>query len=472
MALREAKSFWWMLLAVGVLLRVLASFGTSGIVQPDENQQYMEIAQKIVYGYHHQTWEYDEGIRHYLYPWTLTCLLYSLDSVGIKDPLTQAALIRLIIAVSVFVPLALLAKRLIHHNQVYAGLFLILLPATNPDYLFISVRTLSETAVMVPLVLSMLVMPSSQLAAGVLLGLGFAIRFQSTFFIVAFWFVALVDDLRKPTSGIWSRPSVSLTCGLILGILATGGIDAVTWGTFFQSPIRYFDINILKNVASKFGVSPWYWYFPIALRIMFLNSPFIPFLLIIGAACDRRVGFVLLTFVAGHMVIGHKEFRFVWPALPLVFLLIAEGVEAVCGYLNPHRRMVFLGLLALSLAVGSAWRTWRIDWNMEPSRSSFIALAAVGAQPDLTGVALYGVPKSFSGNYFYLRRNVPFLVQEQLDLNSFINDPTWKSNKINYIITFKMYEKLFSKSHPVELKQVGKMVIYRLNPTSTVYYNR
>jgi Alg9-like mannosyltransferase family len=85
--------------------------------------------------------------------------------------------------------------------------------------------------------------------------------------------------------------------------------------------------------------------------MMVLNSPFYPFLLIIGATSDRRQGFALLVFVLGHSIISHKEFRFIWPVLPLVFLLIAEGFEAVCCFLRPRPRAAFVGLFAFSVCI-------------------------------------------------------------------------------------------------------------------------
>ena len=171
----------------------------------------------------------------------------------------------------------------------------------------------------------------------------------------------------------------------------------------------------------------------------------------------------MLVFVLGHSIISHKEFRFIWPVLPLVFLLIAEGFEAVCCLLRPRPRAALVGLFALSVAVGTGWRAWRTPWNLEPSRSSMVAMATVGTEPDLTGVALFGVPTAFSGNRFYLRRDVPFLVAETPDVELFLNDPNWKSGNINYLVTYKKYENLFSMYNPRIIKRCEKLIIYKID---------
>ena len=51
------KFYWLALLVLGLLLRVVSCYGSMGIVQPDENQVYIEVAQGIVYGHYHQQWE-------------------------------------------------------------------------------------------------------------------------------------------------------------------------------------------------------------------------------------------------------------------------------------------------------------------------------------------------------------------------------------------------------------------------------
>jgi GPI mannosyltransferase 3 len=457
------KFYWSALLVLGLLLRVVSCYGSMGIVQPDENQVYMEVAQGIVYGHYHHQWEYDRGIRHYLFPGFIAGLLYALDFVGVKHPVAQASTIRFIIATSVFLAMALLSRRLMLQGRNYAGFLLIVLAATNPDFIFISNRTLSETAVMLPLALSMVLLPCCPGSAGALLGLGFAVRNHIAFYIAAIWLATLVDDLRHPPAGWLQRRLVRFSLGLFLGGLVIGAIDYATWGTFFFSAIQNFKVQIFEGVASTFGVSPWYEYLAYSSRMMVLNSPFYPFLLIIGAVRDRRQGFALFVFVLGHSIISHKEFRFIWPVLPLVFLLIAEGFEAVCCFLRPRPRAAFVGLFALSVAVGTGWRAWRTPWNLEPSRSSMVAMATVGTEPDLRGVALFGVPTAFSGNRFYLRRDVPFLVAETPDVELFLNDPNWKSGNINYLVTYKDYENLFSMYNPRIMKRCEKLIIYKID---------
>jgi hypothetical protein len=51
--LRHIKFYWATILVLGLLLRVVSCYGSMGIVQPDENQVYMEAAQGIVYGHYH-----------------------------------------------------------------------------------------------------------------------------------------------------------------------------------------------------------------------------------------------------------------------------------------------------------------------------------------------------------------------------------------------------------------------------------
>ena len=54
-------------LLVGIVLRIVYGSHSLGFVHPDEHQQYLEAANRIAYGQGVMFWEYEQGIRHYMY---------------------------------------------------------------------------------------------------------------------------------------------------------------------------------------------------------------------------------------------------------------------------------------------------------------------------------------------------------------------------------------------------------------------
>ena len=63
----------------------------------------------MVYGYGYRYWEQERGMRHLLYPALLAAPLAALDAVGIRDPMLQGSLLRLMVSLIALAASALFA---------------------------------------------------------------------------------------------------------------------------------------------------------------------------------------------------------------------------------------------------------------------------------------------------------------------------------------------------------------------------
>jgi phosphatidylinositol glycan class B len=450
------------LLAAGVILRVAASVLSQGFVHPDEHQQYLEVAQGIVYGPWVKFWEYERGTRHYFYPSCLALLLYSLDLIGVRDTLCQATIIRSLLAIAIFASIALLARDWLRQGRTPAALCLLALAALSPDVIYMSIRTLSETAATVPLVLSIYFFQRNPFLTGILLGAMFAIRFQMALSLPGFFALSLYDDW---SARHWRKGSTwRMTAGLMVSLFAAGLMDKLTWGRWFHSPLECFQANIIDGIAAGFGVSPWYQYLDWGSQLLVEASPLLGLVLIaLGMVHEPRVAFVGLTFLIGHSVIAHKDQRFLWPLAPIALMVFAAGFEIVYRWL-PARwgRVLFVAAFSCCLAGGSWIRIENLNWEPEPSRSSSLALAMVGRYPDVTGVLVLNLPSVECGNYFYLRRDVPLLVRNVTDPSVIMAHPLWKQGKINYVIAWPKDAAVFAKYHLEERAIVHGLGIYKV----------
>ncbi len=395
-------------------------------------------------------------------PGALAGLIRGFDLIGLEDPVFQAVAIRTLLGLAVFAGLALIAHGWLREGRAAAALCLAALAAFCPDLVFVGARTLSETAVIVPLVLAYCFWKRDPLVCGLLLGVMFAVRFQSAFFIAAFFAITASDDLggRKR----WFDSSAArMTIGLLTSLLAIGAIDRLTYGGWFHSPIECFRANVVEGVAATFGVEPWYRYLQWGGYAWLEAAPLALILLAVGVFREWRLALVALTFLAGHMLVGHKEPRFVWPLLPLLLILVSIGFETLYNWQdNRTVRRVGVTVLACSL-VAAAWvRFERIDWVLEPSRASSLALAKVGRLPDVTGVAVCGLQVVDSGNYFFLRRDVPLLFQAHPYVNDIRSDPAWTEGHVNYLITRPQYAHNFSDVRLQQIDAVDDWTIYRV----------
>lgn len=105
-------------------------------------------------------------------------------------------------------------------------------------------------------------------------------------------------------------------------------IDFWGYNTWAITPWNYFYHNLINSRASSFGESPWYSYF--AWIISKSGNP-IGGLVILAALIFQwirqpksLITLITLPFILFHILIGHKELRFLFPIAFFVPLLLAE----------------------------------------------------------------------------------------------------------------------------------------------------
>ncbi len=158
---------------------------------------------------------------------------------------------------------------------------------------------------------------------GVLMGLAFLCRYQTAIMTVGL--IVWLASIRKENF----RAIFSLLIGgalvLVFGIL----IDRWFYGAWVYTPWGYVDSAFIHK-HSDFGGSPFYMY----LLWMFITlSPpigmlaIIAFVLLFFKQTKSIYTFILLPFILLHFFIAHKEFRFFFPIMnfvPIVLFLAGQ----------------------------------------------------------------------------------------------------------------------------------------------------
>jgi hypothetical protein len=139
-----------------------------------------------------------------------------------------------------------------------------------------------------------------------------------------------------------------------------------------------------------------------------LALPVIAFLVYRGARHAPVLLAVALAVIVPFHFIGHKEYRFVVAALPMLVLLIGFGTAetlARFGPVTPPRVALTIGAFVVAMVAVSFGDTYRPYWTRHGNH--ILAFEDVGRQADACGVALVGIRWWQTPGYSGLGKDVP-----------------------------------------------------------------
>jgi phosphatidylinositol glycan class B len=455
---RRVRWAFLFLFLVGAVLRGIACFETLGFSHPDEHQQFLEQAQRMVYGYGYRYWEQERGMRHLLYPALLAVPLAGLDAVGIRDPMLQGSLLRLMASLFALAAGALFAWQFFRRGDAAAAFVLMYIFTLMPDLVHSHIHPISEVAATIPFLLALCWIDRRPFVAGILLGLAFGVRFQMGFLIAA-TLVLLFFQQRCRVD----RPMARLASGLAIVLFGLGLSDRIIYAEWFHSPLEYVRANLLEGGANGWGVEPWYQYFLWLGHGGWEVIAPLAVLLVLGLRREWRFGLLAAAFLLPHMIVLHKEARFMLPIAPLMLALIATGISAICNQMKRSLRWAALGVAVAGLSVIAVIRLPQIPWNIEVYGATARLLRVAAHCEDLTGVIILGPMSAECANYFYFRRNVPLEVVPHVNVGSPLENQLFRDGKLNYLICRLEHIERFGRFGPARIAESGKFALYRLD---------
>lgn len=406
-----------LVLIAALLLRLFAYLNYPSIHHPDELFQYLEQAHRLAFGYGIIPWEYREGTRSWLLPGALAGLMKMAGGVGFSSPdvyLLVVAAVLSVLSLSVVVVGFLWAYRT---QGVAAAFITAILCSIWFELVYFAPKPLTEVVAAHLLVIAVyLVYPGQAVSswqrlfiAGLLFGLIVSLRVH----LAPALLVAAIYTCRLEIKDKW----IPLIAGSGLLLLFAGLLDAVTWDYPFQSFLANIRVNILEKRSHVYGVELWSFYIKQWLNIWGLAV--IPMALLSLLAMRQHIllGLVPAAIVLTHMLFAHKEYRFVFPAVPFVIMLVGLGTAEVLEWLQGKIRCRWAKDIALAgvmfawvsvstvLAVSDAYR---YNWSLR--HDELQATRYLYDREDLCGVGLLGVPWVYTGGYSWLHRNVPVII--------------------------------------------------------------
>lgn len=312
-------------------------------IHPDEFFQLVEFAsyKMGITGIHQLSWEFNERMRSGLQPFLCYAIFKGLIKAGIADHYAHLLILRLLSACLTLFSSALFCLANLNYliKEGYRKFYLLATFLFWMPYFYgvhFSSETWSGDFVLIAISLWLLFEQGRLIkytrvlfyGIGLLLGLAFSFRFQTAFFVAGFagW---LIFIRREKLTALLFMIAGGITV-LLIGACA----DRWLYGEWVFTPWCYFEGNIIRGLASHFGTAPFYSYF---LWLLLYPSPVIGLVALIAmltlfVKLPRNIyTWVLLPFLIGHSMVAHKEWRFLFPLLgflPVVMVLAYQVIQA------------------------------------------------------------------------------------------------------------------------------------------------
>jgi phosphatidylinositol glycan class B len=406
------KSKWTLaaVCALAVALRMAEAIVFPGFEFPDEIYQVLEQAHRLAFGNGIIPWEFDEGVRSYMLPGVLAGIFRAAERVWPGSYLLAA---RLALSLLSLVPVCCswgILRRFAGPRAALIGAFL---SAVWFELVYFGPKAHSEVVAGHVLLLGAYVAfpyfegirPPRLIFGGFLLGLAFCLRIQLAPLMAVLWLAILI------VNG-WRRVLYT-TLGAIVAVALAGFVDYLTLSYPYASIIGYFKVNMIGygNHFGSFVRQPWH--FMIAGFARVWSGALVLFLWFGIEGVRKSKPMLLLVAMAAalilaHSVVTHKEYRYVYPALPLLLIPVAAGIDRVIGRLYPSGAATLAAVLAaiatLSLVVGAGGNFRSHFWRWYGESKAF---AMIRSAPDACGVALHLVRWGQTPGYTVLHRNIP-----------------------------------------------------------------
>ncbi|XP_075652577.1 mannosyltransferase APTG1 isoform X1 [Castanea sativa] len=327
--------------ALCLAFRVVNALLVQTYFNPDEHWQALEVAHRIAFGYGHLTWEWKKGIRSYLHPVLFAVLYKVLSLLGLDTPWFMMRAPRLLQSICSSVGdlyMYKLSDVLFGNCVAKWALFAQL---ANWFMIFCFPRTLSNNLETVLTLIGLYHWPCirdsstkiplvSRKWGLAIAALAFSIRPTSAIIWV---YVGLLELFVTRDRLRFIFLEVAPIGVLVLGLTCL--LDRLMYGSWVLVPLNFLKFNFLSSGGDYYGTHKWHWYFTQGFTVMLFT--FLPFSVagIIQFKQWKLSG--LIAWVLGlYSVLGHKEFRFVLPVLPIALMFSGYALAKMNASDSPN----------------------------------------------------------------------------------------------------------------------------------------
>ncbi|KIL69962.1 glycosyltransferase family 22 protein [Amanita muscaria Koide BX008] len=350
---------------LAILLRISVALLTSTFFQPDEFFQSLEPAHRVVFGYGELTWEWltPKPIRSIVYPalnipvyWLLKVTkLAEMSILGDCLLIACPKLLHGSLAALTDIWLCHLTQRVLGERYVSTALFLSLTCFFHALSLSRSLSNSLETSLTTVAFAHYPWDATTRSTPNV--------YFKRSNIRITLIFSALACMIRPTNGVIWIylfskllwivRRSKSLFKFILQDAFAIGAcaiatmtvLDSLYYGKLTFTPLNFFLTNV-SSVSLFYGSGPWHYYFSQALPMLCTTAlPFVFHGIWRATRSKKAVALHTMTqlvfwTIGIYSLMGHKEWRFIHPILPLLHLFAARSLDELSSQAkgNPKKQ--------------------------------------------------------------------------------------------------------------------------------------
>jgi hypothetical protein len=317
-------------LGAALVVRLFIAVAFPDFYAPDEVFQYLEQAHRLVFGQGFVPWEFQVGLRSWLIPLLLAGPM-ALAHWFTPNPLAGLMLIRIVLCFA-SLPIVWCAVKWGERFYGTQGAWIVgLFAAFWPDLWLMAPHPLEEALSADVLVPAIYLVEKFRGEAslksvswvGFLLGLTFAVREQLAPAVAVAGIFLCGRDVKR-----WVL-AVSVAA---IPVFCVGVLDWFTWGQMFRS----FWLNVYINTSlagTKKDVvftaqSPVFYLINLFYDWLWAVF-FVGYLAWFGARKLPVAGLAAVAIIAAHCIIGHKELRYIFPAMALLVILAGVGLAGI-----------------------------------------------------------------------------------------------------------------------------------------------
>ncbi len=370
----------------------------------DEIYQATEPAHRLVYGTGLVTWEWVAHIRSWILPGFIAGIMLAARFVGAGPHLYLPAIATLLGAISLVPVLGVFGWCRSRYGGWHA-LAGAAVPALAPELVYFGARPLSEVVAAHLLAGGLFVGGRNatvwrSAGAGALLGLATALRPQILpgALLILLW---PGRGNRLPASG-----------GAMAALFMAALLDWATLGSPAASIWRYALVN-LEGASASFGVQPWYYFLLAEAAIWGVALPIPVGLCLWGARRWTLPLLAAMVIITVHMAIGHKEHRFIYPALVLGAVSAGIGMADLSLRLSQRLHSNLGAALALcgcwTALSAAVWFGAGLSTLRQRAEDNLEAADYAAALPGLCGIGMGPGRDAWVpyGGYTHLHQRVP-----------------------------------------------------------------
>ncbi|KAJ7955719.1 Mannosyltransferase [Quillaja saponaria] len=320
--------------ALCLVFRMVNALLVQTYFNPDEHWQALEVAHHIAFGYGHLTWEWKKGIRSYLHPVVFVVLYKILAVLHLDNPWFMMKAPRLLQSIFSAIGDLYLYKLSDVLFGDYVSKWALFSQLTNWFMFFCFPRTLSNSLETVLTLVGLYYWPCMRSSSSkgsfkfrkwglAVAALACAVRPTSA---VTWLYVGLLELFMTHNRLRFIFLEVAPIGILVLGLVCL--LDRFMYGSWILVPLNFLKFNFLSSGGDYYGTHKWHWYFTQGFPAMLFT--YLPFS-VAGIIYSRQWKLaVLITWeLVLYSLLGHKEFRFVLPVLPIALMYSGFSLAAM-----------------------------------------------------------------------------------------------------------------------------------------------